>query len=887
MNIVNRLTLRNLRLNRKRTLVTIIGIIISTAMITAVATFAVSFMDLMQRSEIASSGNWHLLFSDISRDQATQIQGQLNKGDQVILSRDAGWSLLEESPSPGQKPYLLVKEYDEQAFENYGVNIVKGRLPENDNEIVITQQMANDSPLFAVGNRISANLCDRIIHLPQGDNDMATEYKASGAEPYYGTVKQEDGVWEELVPKNIQKEYTIVGIMEDPGWIYASSPAYTVLTRLDIDALSSEDILNGAVTFAKVDSSIFEKGESLKELLGVEPSYHSDLLAYYGVFGSNGLQTSLYSLIAIVIVIIIVGSISLIYNAFAISVSERSRQLGMLASVGATKKQKRNSVLFEGAVIGGISIPLGILAGLAGMAVTFWCISPILQNLLNVSESLQVKISWSSILAVCLLSVVTILISCWIPARRASRITPVDAIRQTADIGIRGKDVKTSKLTRKIFGFEAELGLKNLKRNRRRYKATIFSLIISVVLFLSVSTFTAVLQKAFSFSVDGVNYDMSVSCYYEDKNDIAPFFEKLAQLEKMDTYVQSDEEGMLIVYATEEQTPSFISGGQSTDEKGYYPYYLSLRSMDDESLEEYARQVGADLSALKDPQHPAAIVVDTVQYNDPATGKKSEGKSILLREGESLPLYYDAADYNNVEGAEPVMEKLTDLTVAKLTAQLPMGAYNLGNSDSLNIVVSQEVFDSIVGQMKKEAFIRRSTTAYIISSDPMGLQDDIYDLEAEMNAGINVNNLYQTRIQGKQMQMIVSVFTYGFVILIVAICVANIFNTISTSISLRRREFAMLQSVGMTPKGFSKMLRYESIFYGLKALLYGLPISAAIMVLMHISMMEGFQFEMVIPWLSVAIAIVGVFLIVGVTMLYSSHKVKKENIIDALRTENL
>ena len=207
MNIVNRLTLRNLRLNRKRTLVTIIGIIISTAMITAVATFAISFMDLMQRSEIASSGNWHLLFSNISRDQATQIQGQLNKGDQILLSRDAGWSLLEESPSPGQKPYLLVKEYDEQAFENYGVNIVKGRLPENDNEIVITQQMANDSPLFAVGNRISANLCDRIIHLPQGDNDMATEYKASGAEPYYGTVKQEDGVWEELVPKNIQKEY--------------------------------------------------------------------------------------------------------------------------------------------------------------------------------------------------------------------------------------------------------------------------------------------------------------------------------------------------------------------------------------------------------------------------------------------------------------------------------------------------------------------------------------------------------------------------------------------------------------------------------------------------------------------------------------------------------
>src|SRR5690625_1222945 len=163
-------------------------------------------------------------------------------------------------------------------------------------------------------------------------------------------------------------------------------------------------------------------------------------------------------------IIIIIESVSLIYNAFAISFSERSQHLGMLLSVGATKKQKRNSVFFEGMVIGLISIPLGIISGLVGIGITFYFINSLIQDSFGLTEKLTVTITPLSITVACAVSLLTIFISSYIPARRASKVSAIDAIRQTMDVKMTSKRVKTSRFVRKIFGIEAEFGLKNLKR---------------------------------------------------------------------------------------------------------------------------------------------------------------------------------------------------------------------------------------------------------------------------------------------------------------------------------------------------------------------------------------------------------------------------------------
>lgn len=166
----------------------------------------------------------------------------------------------------------------------------------------------------------------------------------------------------------------------------------------------------------------------------------------------------------------------------------------------------------------------------------------------------------------------------------------------------------------------------------------------------------------------------------------------------------------------------------------------------------------------------------------------------------------------------------------------------------------------------------------------MKTQQDIEELK---EASLYIFNDYKNRQEEQQLITILSVFVYGFIALITAISVANIFNTISTSVSLRKREFGMLKSVGMTPKGFNKMINYESIFYGVKSLLYGIPLSIGVMLLIYRSMMHSFDYNFELPWMSLLFVVIAIFVIVGSAMLYSSSKIKKENIIDALKQENI
>ena len=135
--------------------------------------------------------------------------------------------------------------------------------------------------------------------------------------------------------------------------------------------------------------------------------------------------------------------------------------------------------------------------------------------------------------------------------------------------------------------------------------------------------------------------------------------------------------------------------------------------------------------------------------------------------------------------------------------------------------------------------------------------------------------------------IIIKVFAYGFIILISLIAAANVFNTITTNINLRRRDFAMLKSVGMDDKGMRKMLNFECILYGTKALIYGLPVSVGVTYLIYRSIRRGIDTEFFIPWTAVGIAVLSVFIVVFVTMMFSMNKIKKDNPIDALKNENL
>ncbi|MBB6452648.1 putative ABC transport system permease protein [Salirhabdus euzebyi] len=866
MNIVNKLTLRHLKQNKKRTLVTIIGTIISVAMITAVATLAISFMDLMQRQTIAQDGEWHVLYYNVNSEQLEALEDD-KETDKVVISKDRGYALLEGSKNE-YKPYLFVKQYNAAGFEQFPVTLKEGRLPQAANEVVVSEHIkSNGGVEFAIRDTVELEVGKRYLLDSQ---EMPNSFQQ------FDPLQVDEGEWKEGLFQLSPETYKIVGVVERPSWEPTWAPGYTIISYLDEAMIGADEKVQASVVLKDVNRNLYDHAKEVAEHNNIEKySFNNQLLRFYGVTNNNGLQTTLYSLSAIIMTVIVIGSVALIYNAFGISVSERSRHLGMLSSVGATKKQKRNSVFFEGVVIGAISIPIGIIAGIVGIGVTFWYINSIIQGALGIEEKLQVVITPFSILVACLVSMITIFISTYIPARRASKISAIDAIRQTQDIKLTEKAVKTSSVVRKIFGIEAEIGLKNLKRNKRRYRTTVFSLVISIILFLTVSYFTDNLKKVLELSQDGVNYDIQV-LLGSDQQETDLMKESILSLENITEYTYL-EESDLATWIEEEAISDIFKKNLEHDRSilkdGKYPYGIHIKALNLERLEAYAKEIGVEIEHLQDPENIRAIVVDTVPYEDYEAGKIYETKVLHTEVGEHLELYSQ-----NWETGE--YKLLKEIEIGGLTDKLPMGI-TPGHIGGITMIISEEVLQSIIADVEK---VHVNKYLYLNSKDPMKTQEQIEEIQ---EGDMHVYNVYQARQQEEQLVLLMSVFTYGFITLITIISIANIFNTISTSISLRKREFAMLKSVGMTPKSFNKMINYESIFYGIKSLLYGLPLSFGIMYLIYKATRNTFYFGFLLPWTSIGIVIIAVFMIVGSAMLYSISKVKKENIIEALKQENV
>ncbi|WP_271810883.1 ABC transporter permease [Clostridium beijerinckii] len=869
MNIINKLTLRNLKLNKKRTIVTIIGVIISAAMVTGVATLVVSFMDVMQRQSIANEGEWHVVYKNIDNVQLQSIKSDKNTKN-VILSRDLGYALLNGSKNVS-KPYLFIQEYNKEGFRKFPVELSKGRFPEAENEVVISEDIINNAKVnYKIGDTLTADIGKRYSKDNENNNRVLTQ------NDYF--QKNKDTLGETLTKENT-KTYKIVGIIKRPKFEPTWAPGFTVLSYVDENNVTSQEKENAFVILKSINRGLFDHAKDIGVQNKIETvEFNNSLLRYYGVVKDDSLHNMILGLSAIMIIIIMVGSISLIYNAFAISVSERSRYLGMLSSVGATKRQKRDSVFFEGAVIGVIGIPIGIICGFLGMGLTFLCVNSMIRGVLGITENFRVVVSPLIVIAAIVVSALTILISTYIPAKRASSISAIDAIRQTSDIKLTGKEIKTSRFTEKVFGIEGNIGLKNLKRNKGRYKATVFSLTISMILFLTVNSFTSDLKKSVILSQDGINFDINVLITgknAEEKNNTVKKISALDNIKELSQVNTFDAR----VWINENSMADYLNGDdKSIMKNGAYPYSIKVNALDNEALKIYAKEVGVDFNLLKDTNKISAIVIDTIKYKDMQTKKYVQTKAVKVNKGEKLDLFYHSFEPEKDES-------LTSVEIAAATDKLPTGVFSEGVNPEFNIIVSREVFDKIIG-VRGNIVESIDANLFIKSNDPVTLQTDI---ETIINAGgdnkMSIQNVFMNRQRENQIIVLMSVFGYGFVALIIAICVANILNTISTSVALRKREFAMLKSVGMTPKSFNKMINYESIFYGIKSLAYGLPLSIGIMYLIHRIIMGKFDFDFIIPWVSILSAVVSVFIIVGVAMLYSSSRVKKENIIDALKSE--
>ncbi|WP_321383312.1 FtsX-like permease family protein [uncultured Enterococcus sp.] len=848
MNILNKLTLANLKKNRTRTLVTIIGVILSVAMVTAVTTSIVSLQDHMVKNTISSTGNWQVRFINVQKKEVDTIR-QDEDVENTFTTKLFGYSPL-KNEGKYENPFLAIEGYSKQAFKELPYTLSQGELPKDETEILlpINYQTTLKEP-YKIGDIVTFKLGQESII-----KDDET-FEAVAADTYSTTEEQ---------------TYKVVGFIEWGIEKLYSEPSYFAATGLtDTQTAVTQYV---ALKNPKDVYTFSKKYEALTY------QHNRSLLQSLGITGNDSFRKMTFYLGVILILLIGTGSVLLINNSFAISINERLKQFGVLASVGATKKQLRTSVLFEGTIIGSIGIPLGLFSGFFGLWVTF----KLLEDKLNVFGNinpLTLQFSWQAIVLSILISILTIYISAYLPARKALKKSIISSIRQSEQIKLSGKKVRTPKFIQKLFGLEATIALKNFKRNKRAYRSTIASLFVSIVLFISTASFSMYLISGVNQSVELSEADVTYTSYGELNTETATeLFERASKLPEVEAAAWQQTAHFTVDLSKQKLSKDYSDYLKSQDtnyKEDPASSSLVVQLIDKQTFKSYLKELGLSEADYFRSDNPKILAIQTINMYDSTARRMVNFDMFDSKE----PLTVEMLRMTDT-GTETTGKTLTLSTYAAHGPKLLSSSYSYGLTailpeDQAALLPTAQNYDYFNFSFK--------------AADSKLLVENLASLLQQMNLPVDrsLTDVASYQETDKNMVFIINVFSYGFIILMTLITIANVFNTISTSIQLRRRELAMLESVGMTEKSINKMMRFECLYYGFKSLLYGLPVAFAITYLIYTSVAVAIDQSFRLPTTSVLISILSVFLIVFITMLYSVHKLRKMNLIDSLRTETV
>jgi putative ABC transport system permease protein len=863
MNIFNKVTLQGMKKSRTRTIVTVIGVVLSAAMITGIVTFGVSLLNYLANGAAQKYGDWHVEFSDVPYSfvqERTHDKGVAN----TAAFENIGYTTLKGGKNPN-KPYLFIAGFSKEAFDTLHINLMSGRLPENSGEILVPMSVEVIGGVkFAVGDKLSLAVGSRM----NGNKNLGQHV------PYISGK-------ETLVPK-AERTYTVVGIYQKANFDESSAPGYTLITKAD-----AQDKADNFSLFVKLTNPRSVHAYASSTAGTHSYVFNDDVLRFMGLADNGVFNVLLYSVGCIVVVIVMIGSIFLIYNSFNISLNERTHQFGILSSVGATAKQLRNSVLFEGLCIGAVGIPIGVIVGIGSIGLVISVVARNFENVMYSNVPLTLTVSIPAIVVAAAVSMVTILISAYIPARKAASTPVMESIRQTNEVKVESKAVKMSKLAQRIYGLEGTLALKNFKRNKKRYRSIVLSLVLSVVLFISASAFIMDMKQASAKAVEFTTYDIGFATQDMDDREMLSLYDKLKTADGV--YKSSYQALMKYSCAAKASDLSDYywkyAGSHSPDETVNLP--MKIQFLDDSTYLNIIKGLGLP-SEEYTGQNAKMIAVAKL------TSQTSHLKNNGMHEIDEFIDLFKSSSMNFTIAPEtndkPKMEQGRNVSIKFVNTVPPDIIPILGNPGAEK---NPFLFQVMAPYSLKEKFETPDTHVdkglTFRSKHPTQSTAEMKTMiqDVGITARYNLINFSEMLDQNRNMIFIAKVFDYTFVIMISLIAIANVFNTISTNIKLRRRELAMLRSVGMSDRDFQKMMNFECAFYGIRALLFGLPIAAISSWLIYKGMFVGGadNIDFVFPWGSMAISVFSVLFIVFITMLYATRKIKKENIIEALRDD--
>ena len=949
MNLMKTLTLKNLKLNRKRTIVTIVGIILATALLSALVTLVSSFQYSIIEYQKQKGGDFHVKFSNVKMSELSEFKNNRNI-ESTFETMGMGFAKLDGCKNE-DKPYAYVMATDEAGFERGCFKLIEGRMAKNEEEIVIPRHLKTNGRIdIKVGDEITLDVGKRYDSNTEsviGEN-CAYEHEA------------------ETLTDTVTKSYKVVGIMERPGYGMEdySAAGYTFVTYSDelaaIDngtkseageadttltvysrytqkALRNKDAVTADIIgvdeklFAKAnDSSVEMTAEEsdrfLKEMEDAKYDIYINgfLISYECVFPIDGTFKALFTVAVVVALIIILTSVYCIKNSFNISITEKIRQYGMLASVGATRRQIKSSVKTEAAMLGVVGIPVGTMSGILASLVLVKVVNALSAGWLNFALSFHTSLP-ALILAV-ILSIATIYFSATGSARRAAKVTPLEAIRNTKEIKIKSAKLKTPAIIGRIWGIGGIISYKNIKRNNKKYRTTVTSIVICSVTFIVISYFMSMAFSMVGMSYASTDYNIGINMSYKKDIDIEKLSKLVSGIEGVDDYLVG------AGYDFDVDKPEYTKEygeycRQLYDDSEDVSQMFLITVLDDKSYDKYASDAG-----IKNAAEGAILVnkgtFDVYNENSSKYVKK-EMELYKYKAGDTIEcgynVYDDASDDDNavegdtesstddnnaVEGdtesstednngyvdEETInngVRKTVDVTIAGVTDKVPIG-YK-GYSYTTLLFMNQKGFESLWADGKSGNELEpgyASYSAYVVAENADDYQDT-FEKETEENPEYSqisfyVSNLDKQMRDEKSLFTLLGVFAYGLIVVIALIGITNIINTLSTGMELRSREFATLRSIGMTDKQFAGMVRLESVFISVKALVIGVPLGILISYLLCVMMNrmdDAIMYEP--PYKAIILCIVVVIMLIYAIMKLSMTKLRHNNIIETIKNENL
>ena len=872
MNLLNKLTIKNLKLNKKRTIVTIIGITLSVALITAVASIYTSGLKSLINFETYEKGNFHVAFYNVPKENLYIFQNN-REIENLNLTQNIGYAKI-NSKNP-DKPYAYIKAFTKNSFANLSIKLVEGRLPENSNEIIIPTHLKTNGRLeLTVGSEITLLIGQRIN---LDDNTILEQNN-----PFQNN---------EDIINTTAKTYKIVGIVERPATNIESytAPGYTFITLtddqnlnnlVDVYARYSKDGIKNVYTitanilgvnenlftkYYKGTATAFELEQYLNKVLPKE-KYSININSYLIDLETNPLEVSgvgeLGIVVLIVLGIIIFTSVFCIKNSFDISITEKIKQYGMLKSIGATKKQIKRNVFYEATILGIIGIPLGILSGLLASYILIIISNYFLKDSIAIGLNLKFSFSYLAIIIAIILGIITIYFSAFRSARRAAKISPIDSIRNSANIKINSKKIKSPKFIKKLFGMGGEISYKNFKRNKKKYRTTVISIIVSVFVFIALSSF---MEMAFAIVENELKiseYNVIISSNYPDNPDIYNKYLTISKLYNIENFTILRPVGFN--YENKKLNPEYINFLHLNVNEEDNDEYIKIYTLGTSQYQKYIKKLGLNYDEVKDK----GILMDYLTVGYQAAKNKNEKPKMI----------YKTLRYTDFKTNEILSGTLDDnipfqIEIGHITDIKPFGLKDYQNT---YLIISEELYNKIATNTPIQMLIK--------TNDASKLQNDIDEILKDEN--YYVDNMAENVKIMNNLYTLVGIFLYGFIIVISLIGITNIFNTITTNMELRRGEFAMLKSVGMTMKEFNHMIRLETFFMGMKALFFGIPIGIGLSYLIYYFLAAS-TMAYKIPIKAIIISIVVVFILISMIMKYSMNKINKQNTIETIRNENI